>query len=101
LAALDRQAIDLSGGEGGSDEEGPPARSGGAPTLASLNGQLAQLFGVIEGADATPTTQAALAWHDLHASLTTLLGQWQQLEKGVGPLNEQLKQAGLPVLDTR
>jgi len=101
LTALDGQAGALAGPDGSGDEDGPPVRAGGAPTLASLNGQLAQLFAVVEGADVAPTVQAGAAWRDLQLTLTGMLGRWSQLKKAVVALNEQLKQAGLPVLDTR
>ena len=46
--------------------------------LARLNGQLARAYGVIEGADATPTTQAAAAVGKLERELAALLARWRR-----------------------
>ena len=46
--------------------------------LARLNGRLARAYGVIEGADATPTTQAVAAVGNLERDLVTLLRRWRR-----------------------
>ncbi len=101
IDSLNRQVEALTGPTGGDDEEGPPPRRGGRPTLASLNGQLATLFTVVEGADAAPTTQAQTAWRNLQTTLNGALGRWAQLKKAAVATNAQLKESGLPTLDTR
>ena len=47
--------------------------------LARLNGQLARAYGVIEGSDETPTTQAAAAVGRLELDLAALLGRWRRV----------------------
>ena len=49
--------------------------------LARLNGQLARAYGVIEGSDGTPTTQAVAAVTKLERELADLLARWSR----VGP----------------
>jgi hypothetical protein len=56
-----------------SDEEG-----GGS--LSQLNGELASVFEVVEGADATPTTQAVAAVTELQHKLTVLLARVRELK---------------------
>jgi len=64
-----------------------------------LNGELSGLYEVIEGADATPTTQAVVAVAELQKALDSLLARWQELRSHDVPrLNEQLKQSNLPPL---
>jgi photosystem II stability/assembly factor-like uncharacterized protein len=99
LATLAHDASELAGAAPAGEEEGPPARRGGPPTLASLNTQLATLFTVVEGADATPTTQALTAWRTLQQTLTGELDRWAHLKATIQSVNAQLKQSGLPPLD--
>ncbi len=47
--------------------------------LARLNGQLARAYGVIEGSDETPTTQAAAAVGRLELDLAALLARWRRV----------------------
>jgi hypothetical protein len=101
LDSLNRQLGELAGPDSAGEDEGPPTRRGGPPTLASLNGQLATLFTVVEGADAAPTTQAWAAWRGLQAALNKALDRWAQLKKVATATNAQLKQSGLPTLDAR
>ena len=90
VAALDAKAKEL--GEG--SEDGP--RSQGT-NLTRLNGDLARLLDVVEGADAAPTTQAHAAWAGLEKSLAPLLARWSELQaKDVPALDRQLQQAGVP-----
>ncbi len=101
LDSLDRQTGELTGPDSADEEEGPPPRRGGRPTLPSLNAQLATLFTVVEGADAAPTTQAWAAWRDLQTVLGGTLDQWAQIKKAATTTNAQLKESGLPTIDTR
>jgi hypothetical protein len=47
--------------------------------FARLNGQLARAYGVIEGSDGTPTTQAVAAVGRLERELADLLAQWSRV----------------------
>jgi len=47
--------------------------------LARLNGRLARAYGVIEGADATPTTQAVATVGSLERDLAALLSRWRRV----------------------
>ncbi|MBZ5553437.1 MAG: glycoside hydrolase [Acidobacteriia bacterium] len=95
IAALDKRAAAL---EGGSREfDGPGTGGEGEDNLTRLNGELGTMFEIIDGADATPTTQAVASVADLQKTLTTLLARWKELQtKDVTLLHEQLKKANLP-----
>jgi hypothetical protein len=49
----------------------------GPDGFTTLNGQLASLLGIIQGADVAPTTQAAAAAREKLEALETLLGRWR------------------------
>jgi hypothetical protein len=68
----------LAGGgrRGGEDESGS-----GAPTLARVSGNLAQLISVLDSADAAPTAQASVAAEQSLAQLDELLKQWEAAKK--------------------
>jgi hypothetical protein len=54
---------------------------------------------VLQGADATPTTQAAAACEETQKVLRDLQVRWSEVtEKEVKALNERLRQADLPLL---
>ena len=75
LVALDERLGELEGAGGGRRQR----RAVGEENLARLNGQLAGLLGVVEGADVAPTTQASAAVAALEASLARQLGKWKEL----------------------
>ncbi len=50
------------------------AKRGSAETLTRLQGQLTQLFGVVEGTDAAPTSQTIAAVHDVLAAVGAAVG---------------------------
>jgi len=89
LDSLDRAAIDL--------ENGPPPPAGehsasavASPGLTRLNGQLGDLYGVVEGADAAPTRQAEEQARELarrvaalEARARTLVGRFRSLTRGL------------------
>ncbi|MEO8663161.1 MAG: glycoside hydrolase, partial [Bryobacteraceae bacterium] len=54
-------------------------RGGGGDNFAALNGQLAGVLDVLQGADAAPTTQAAAAVRQLEERLNKLLAAWREL----------------------
>ncbi|MDD5544110.1 MAG: glycoside hydrolase [Acidobacteriia bacterium] len=94
IAALDKKAAALLGA-GPRFEEEPG--SGGGESLARLNGELAQLLDVVEGADATPTTQATAAVTEIQKIVSAQLARWGELkQKDVPALNAELRKAGLP-----
>jgi photosystem II stability/assembly factor-like uncharacterized protein len=101
LAGLDKKAAAI-GGSGEAD-----ARAPGAPgelgdpgmDLTTLNGTFELLLEMFQGADAAPTTQALAASADLRHKLADALGRWNAVKtKDVEGLNQQLRQANLPVL---
>jgi hypothetical protein len=101
LGKLDERAAALAGAAPGRRgmRRAPGPREG---TLAGLSGELAALLRILQGADATPTTQAAAACADAHQALLQVLGRWDELKgKELKALNEQLRKAGLPPLTTQ
>ena len=96
LASLDAKAAALEGGGGG----GRGGRGGGVSTsLAAINGELATLYGIVEGADAAPTTQVLAALSNVQQQLASLLASWSNLRtKEVPAVSAQLERAGLPPL---
>jgi hypothetical protein len=68
-------------------------------SLARLTGDLNRLLTILQGADASPTPQAVAAAAAVQKDLTRLLARWGRLKaKEVKALNEQLRQANLPLL---
>jgi photosystem II stability/assembly factor-like uncharacterized protein len=100
IGALDQKAAALEGGGGGRGFGGPgAAAAAGERTFGALAGQLNSLMGLVEGADAMPTTQAVAASDELQRALSDLLARWNELKgRDVTALNEQLRQANLPLL---
>ena len=75
LDSLDARAATL--------ETGGPAPAPGArreENLTRLNGELVQLYGVIQGVDAAPTTQAVAAVRELERALAERLARWRELQ---------------------
>jgi len=77
LDSLDAAAAALESGEGAGTPRAPGAR--GEQSLTRLNGELVELYGVIEGADAGPTAQAAAAVAELERTLAERLARWREL----------------------
>ncbi|MBV9775104.1 MAG: glycoside hydrolase [Gemmatimonadetes bacterium] len=106
LAALDRRAALLEDGsapagpEAPTEEEDEEGGAGGpAANLVQLNGDLASLYGVVEGADLAPTSQALVAVESRLRMLDEALARWRTLQTGeVAALNVRLRQAGLAPL---
>ena len=99
-AELDRKtaAIEGSGGFGRGGGGGGRGAGGGAD-LVRLNGELASVLGVLQGADATPTQAAVSAVGELHEQMDGLLKQWKAIQaQDIPALNQQLQRAGLPPL---
>ncbi|HEY6784159.1 MAG TPA: hypothetical protein VI159_04365, partial [Gemmatimonadales bacterium] len=71
----------------------------GRKGLTGFNGDLAQVYGIIEGADAAPTSQAERAVIDLKVDLELTLNLTRSFVRSRVPaLNQRLKHAGLPAL---
>ena len=71
----------------------------GRKSLTGLNGDLAAVYGIIEGADAPPTDQVERAVLGLQADLERTLRTADDVLRAMGPsLNERLKAAGLPAV---
>jgi len=69
------------------------------PHLSTVQADLAKLLEILQGADAKPTTQAVAACETVQKTLKGLGDRWQTLQKqDVNALNEQLRQAQMPVL---
>jgi hypothetical protein len=70
---------------------------GEGENLTPLNGELNMLLANVSGADAAPTSQAAIAFGGLAAALQKQRRLWSALKsQDVAALNQKLKQAGLP-----
>ena len=87
LQALDQQAAALAGAGGG---RGPFASAGGTDNFARLHGEIAQLYGLVDSADAAPTAAQYAAWRGLkeeelgepglRSRLDDLLAKWKELQ---------------------
>ncbi len=101
LATIDAADAKIAAIEGA----GAGGRRGGAPqqreaSLGRVAGELGRLLGLLQGADATPTTQAATAVTTARKELGDLLSRWTVIcEKDLADLNAKLKAADLPVID--
>jgi photosystem II stability/assembly factor-like uncharacterized protein len=93
IAALDQKAVAIEGATGGA------GLRGGGSGLARLASDLLSIMNLVEGADATPTTQAIAASEAFQKSLAEALSNWSEIKnRDVKSLNEQLRQAGLPAI---
>jgi hypothetical protein len=77
---LDKQAAALAGA---GRTRGAPANDDEGGSLGALNDQLATVLGIVEGVDATPTTQATAAVADLERRLNQLLAKMRDLRSKV------------------
>jgi photosystem II stability/assembly factor-like uncharacterized protein len=96
LAELDRKAAALEGAERRRGE--PPAAGPREPSLTQLGGELQRLLNVLQGADATPTSQAVAACAEARQALHDLLGRQGEVMTEARALGGRLRQAGLPPL---
>ena len=71
LAALDVTLANI--------ESGP--RGGTTENLVRLNGELAGILDIVEGADMEPTTQVVAAAVDLERALAAVLAQWSEIQR--------------------
>jgi hypothetical protein len=94
IAVLDAKLAALEGGGGGG--RGGGRGSAGGASFGALNGELGVLYGIVEGADVAPTSQALGAIGDREKALASLLSTWKELrEKDVPAVSGQLERAGL------
>ena len=92
IAALDAKLAALEGGGGG---RGGRGGANGA-SFSALNGELATLYGIVEGADAAPTTPALTAIDDRERALMSLLSTWKAIRsKDVPGVSTQLERLGI------
>ncbi len=92
-AALDQHLAALA--EGGGERVAAGSGHIRGTDLSRLNGDLAHLYEIVEGADAAPTTQARAAWRRLDDSLTALLARWREIEaREVRPLGLEPRDEG-------
>jgi photosystem II stability/assembly factor-like uncharacterized protein len=109
LADFDKKAAALEGGGGGMGQRGGgggggfgPGAGGGQDTLAGISGSLSSLMGLLQGADAVPTSQALAAVTERRQALTNLMAKWNALKtQDVAKLNAQLKAANLPAIEIK
>jgi photosystem II stability/assembly factor-like uncharacterized protein len=71
LAALDSLLLGI--------ESGP--RGGAAENLVRLNGELAAILDIVEGADAEPTAQVVTGAADLERALAAVLARWSEVQR--------------------
>jgi photosystem II stability/assembly factor-like uncharacterized protein len=85
------------GGGGGGGGRGQ--RQANGPTLATLSGEMVQLMELLQGADATPTTQAVSSIEEAAKSLNDLMTRWAAIKTSdIKTLNDQLQKANLPLI---
>jgi photosystem II stability/assembly factor-like uncharacterized protein len=78
LASLEEKAAVLVGVERGRRERRAGAR--GAPTFGRAKEEMLRLLDILQGADATPTTQAIAACREAQETLAKLLEEWKKLK---------------------
>jgi photosystem II stability/assembly factor-like uncharacterized protein len=102
IAALDKKITAIEGagaGGGGFRGGGGVGTGGGEPNFARLSGEFNSLMTLVEGADVQPTTQAVTAFNEAQKNLASLFVHWSEIrDKDVKALNEQLRQANLPLI---
>jgi hypothetical protein len=80
-ANLEQQLAALEGrGGGGRGGGGRGATAGGEPSFSSVMGELSGPYGLIQGADVTPTAQALAAAERALATFKTVMARWTTLK---------------------
>ncbi len=97
VEAFDKKVAELAGAGGGRGFG--RFGGGGADTFAGVEGAMAGLLGLVQGADVAPTPQAVAAAEDRRKALAALMEKWRALKPEMAALNIQLKQAGLPEIN--
>ena len=67
--------------------------------MSSVQTGLFYMIAILQGADATPTTQAVSSVTETYQQLTRVLARWNELkEKEVKAFNDRLRQANMAPL---
>jgi photosystem II stability/assembly factor-like uncharacterized protein len=100
VRALRVQLTALKGGPLGAAADSLDARVAGLdPDLSRLNGDLAVVFGAVEGADAVPTASLVRTVGKVAGRLRELQGRWSTVvQVDVPAFNRRLRAASLPAL---
>ena len=94
ITALEKTLTELEGSKGGFGAQYLSTSEG--RSLARLNSALSSLLGIVDSADAAPTTQAIGMFGDVQQALEQQLSRWQEIRKQEIPtLNATIRQAGL------
>jgi hypothetical protein len=94
-ADLEAKAATLEGTPGARYPNSPEGRS-----LTRLNSGFTGILNSLDSADAAPTTQQVAMYEDLEKSLQQQLSAWERIKSSdLAALNEELKKAGLPVIN--
>jgi hypothetical protein len=107
LAAFDQKAAALEGGGGAGGQRGGGGFGGGAggggqDTLAAIGSSFGSLMGLMQGADAAPTSQVVAAVTDRRQALANLMAKWNTFKtQELANLNAQLKAANLPPIEIK
>ncbi len=89
LTAIDKKVAAMEGNERRRGQRFAPASA--TPSLAGLAGELQRLMGLLQEADATPTSQALTACVGTRRKLDDLLKRWNEIrEADLKKLNERL-----------
>ena len=68
-------------------------------SLSRAMAELTALLESLQAADVAPTTQAAAAVNQLQPAVADLAARWEGIRgRDLKALNEQLRQAGLPLI---
>lgn len=96
LTALDKKVAELEGSGGNPFFRRFGAGAGAKSSLTGLDGELHALLALVDGADASPTTQAIAAFDKANETLHRLLKDWIDLRQGdLKALDEHLRDAKL------
>jgi hypothetical protein len=110
LAAFDQKAAALEGGGGAGGQRGGGggggfgggAGGGGQDSLAGIGSSLSSLMGLMQGADAAPTSQVVAAVTERRQALANLMAKWNTFKtQELANLNAQLKAANLPPIEIK
>jgi hypothetical protein len=100
IADLDKKAAELEGAPGGYGATFLSTPEGRG--LARLNTALKNLLGIIDSADADPTSQAVATFAEVQKALADQLARWREIQNtDVQALNRELKQARMAVIDLK
>jgi photosystem II stability/assembly factor-like uncharacterized protein len=99
IASFDQRLAALEGGPARRRRGPPGIRRSSEKNLTRLRGDLIAVLGLVDEADAAPTTQVVAASEELARGLKELMSQWEAVRSHDLPaLNEQLRQAKLQAI---